>query len=84
MAAAIAASADVDDRDVMVRLALHFHCAERLGLPPATLFGEAAGRIANAETAGLLRRFGSRGDVTLGAFGWKLVDTPTGPDFEVA
>jgi len=71
-----------DDRDVMVGLALHYVSAQRLGVVPAELFSAVAERLADPRIAGLLRTFGSRDDVTLEAFGWKLVTTLTGPDYE--
>jgi hypothetical protein len=83
LASAIAAAAtSPDDRDVMAGLALHFDCAQRFGLAPSTLFSDVADRIADPHTAELLRQFGSRDDVNLDTFGWKLVEAPAGPDFE--
>lgn len=66
----------------MVGLALHFYVAQALGVAPAALFDDVAHRIPAGAVAALLREFGSRDDVTLAAFGWQVVQTPDGPDFE--
>jgi hypothetical protein len=66
----------------MVGLALHFDCAQRLGSSPDALFSEVGQHIADPHVSDLLRRFGSRDDIALESFGWMLVDTPSGPDFE--
>lgn len=70
-----------DERDVMVGLALHFHTAQQLGMDPATLFDEIAGRLTPGPLPELLRTFGAREDITLEAFGWREVTTAAGPDF---
>ncbi|RIQ37783.1 hypothetical protein DY240_00400 [Jiangella rhizosphaerae] len=70
----------VDPRDTMVGLAPYVHVAGALGLDPARLFTEVADRLPAGDVATLLRTFGARDDVTLRAFGWRVVDTPDGPD----
>jgi hypothetical protein len=70
-----------DPRDVMVSLALHYVVAEKLGLAPPDLFNQIAGRLPDGPMPELLRVFGARQDVTPGAFGWQLIQTPEGPDF---
>ncbi len=80
LAAAFADSAELDERDMMIGLALHHHVAKRLGFEPATVFEEIAA-VAPAHTADLLRTFGARTDVTLEAFGWSERSTPEGPEF---
>jgi hypothetical protein len=72
------AEADGDPRDLMVTVAAHHHVARELGLAPAEIFDE-AGSYADPDTADVLRVFGRRTDVTLQAFGRRLVDTPEGP-----
>jgi hypothetical protein len=69
-----------DPRDVMVGLALHFDFARRLGGSPPVIFNEVADRFAECPIADLLKEFGARTDVTLEAFGWRLIDSDTGPD----
>lgn len=69
---------DGDPRDLMITVAAHHHVARELGLAPAELFDEAAA-YADPDTADLLRVFGRRTDVTLQAFGRRLIDTPEGP-----
>ncbi|HET9975702.1 MAG TPA: hypothetical protein VFQ68_46280, partial [Streptosporangiaceae bacterium] len=73
-----------DPRDVMVTLALHHYVARELGLVPAEVFDAAARALPDGAVRDLFREFGARGDVTLGAFGWLLVQTGDGPDFEPA
>jgi hypothetical protein len=70
-----------DARDMMVGLALHYVVAQRIGVAPRALFTEVADRLPAGPARDLLRNFGERGDVTLEAFGWQLVQTPEGPDF---
>ena len=82
LATAIAAVAfEEDPRDVMVGLALHFDAARRLGLDPVVTFEDAASRIADPRMRALLRDFGHRDDITPAAFGWRVVETPDGPDY---
>jgi hypothetical protein len=83
LAASIAAVASDDDpRDTMVTVALHHFAAQQLNVMPAPLFDQVADRLGNRRVAALLREFGSRSDVTLDVFGWKLVETADGVDFE--
>ena len=85
LATAIAdAAAGEDPRDAMVTMALHHFCAQQLGMRPSAVFDEVATRIADQSVADLLREFGSRTDITLAAFGWTLVETTNGLDFEPA
>jgi hypothetical protein len=70
--------ADRDPRDLMITVAAHHHVARYLGLGPAEVFDEAAD-YADPDTADVLRVFGRRDDVTLQAFGLRLIDTPDGP-----
>ncbi|MBV9282116.1 MAG: hypothetical protein JOZ41_18710 [Chloroflexi bacterium] len=70
-----------DWRDDLVAFAPSYVAAHMLNVPPNTLFDGAA-VYAVAELADVMRRFGHRRDVTLEAFGWRLVETPDGPTFE--
>ncbi|MFI0367503.1 hypothetical protein ACH35V_06460 [Actinomadura sp. 1N219] len=70
-----------DWRDSLVSWAIHFFVAEALGYGAQALFQEVADRLPPGEWPDLLRRFGTRKDVTLRAFGWRLVDADTAPDF---
>jgi hypothetical protein len=70
-----------DERDFMVGLGLHFYVAEQLGMEPAALFDEIAGRLPDGPLSKLLRVFGARQDVTLEGFGWRLIATDDGLDF---
>jgi hypothetical protein len=79
-AVALATTADDDDRDVMVGVALHYHAAVQLGLRPAEVFDQAAS-YADPSVAELFRTFGARDDVTLAAFGWQEIATEHGPAF---
>lgn len=74
----------VDDRDVMVGLAVFYFVAEQVGLVPAELFDDVASSLPHGWVPDLLREFGARTDITLKAFGWLLVQTPDGPDFTPA
>lgn len=76
-----AAGGGYDPRDTMVGLAIHVNVARMLGLTPAVLFDEVADVIPAGDVGTLLRTFDARSDVTLQAFGWRLVETPDGPDF---
>jgi hypothetical protein len=71
----------VDDRDVMVGLAVFYFVAEQVGLVPSDLFAEVASCLPDGWVPDLLCEFGVRPDITLKAFGWQLVQTPDGPDF---
>ena len=65
----------------MVGWALHFFVAEHLGSGARAVFQEIADRLPAGDTSRLLREFGARDDVTLRAFGWRLVHADTGRDF---
>lgn len=69
-----------DPRDTMVGLAPHLHVARELGLDAPRLFADVAARLPAGDVATLLRTFGARTDVRLPGFGWRIVDTPDGPD----
>ena len=71
-----------DWRDDLVGFALYHYVACQLGLDPIELFDEAA-RYAIPELATLMNAFGRRTDITLGVFGWRRVETPDGPTFEM-
>ena len=71
-----------DWRDDLVHFAPYFHVARVLQIDPSALFGDAAA-AAVPELADVMRTFGRRRDVTLGAFLWRQVDTPDGPSFEM-
>jgi hypothetical protein len=71
-----------DWRDDLVAYAPYYHTARALGLAPQSLFDEAAA-YAVPELAGVMRTFGRRADVTLPAFGWRRIETPDGPTFEM-
>jgi hypothetical protein len=73
-----------DPRDVMVRLACHYYVAQQLGLVPAEVFDTAVSGLPDNGVRDLFRTIGAREDVTLEAFGWLLVQTDDGPDFEPA
>jgi hypothetical protein len=62
----------VDERDVMVFIAPHHIAATTVEGSAARLFGWAADRGA-LDHQKVYRDFGARSDVTLEAFGWKLV-----------
>jgi hypothetical protein len=74
----------VDDRDVMLGLAVFYYVARQVGLIPAELFDDVASRLPDGWVRDLLPEFGARTDITLKAFGWLLVETPDGPDFKPA
>jgi hypothetical protein len=67
-------------RELMVNLAPHHVAATRVAGGAAPLFDWAADR-APAEIGKTLRSFGARTDVSLDAFGWKEVSSPTGTWF---
>jgi hypothetical protein len=71
----------MDDRDAMIGLALPWVVAQQIGIAPADLFTAVADLIPEARVAQLLRRFGSRQDITAEAFCWRRITTPDGPDF---
>lgn len=66
-----------DSRRVEVGLAVYHHCARKLGLNPADVFGQAAD-YATPALAAPLAAFGHRGDVALRNFGWQEIHTPEG------
>ncbi|MCI3272181.1 hypothetical protein [Streptomyces cylindrosporus] len=70
-----------DARDMMVGMSLHHVVAQLIGLHPGPLFIQIADRLPGGAAANAMRQFAVREDVSLTAFGWKLVDTPDGPDF---
>jgi hypothetical protein len=72
-----------DSRDLMVALAPFHHCARTLGLDVAATFREAAARGPESLRA-VVTDFGERNDVTLGAFGWVVVEGPEGPSYRLA
>ena len=74
------AMSDFDPRDVMVGLAIFFDASQRLGADPPAVFGTAA-RTTTPELAELVRTFGARKDVTLGAFGWSFDDGASTPRY---
>jgi len=81
---ALAAAARDDDwRDLMVGMALHFWVAGELALDAPALFGGVADRLPDTPVGEVVRTFGLRSDVTLGVFGWRVVDTPDGPDLSL-
>jgi hypothetical protein len=72
-----------DDRDVMIHLTPYWDAAGRLGGSPANVFDAAASTV-DGSISELARRFGRRGDLTLGAMGWRLEETPDGPAYRFA
>jgi hypothetical protein len=72
-----------DSRDEMLSLTPFIDCARRLGLEPAVVLGPIA-----ADGADWLRTtfdaFVRRADVSLGAFGWSIVETRDGPAYRFA
>src|SRR5262245_55908058 len=81
--AAVDRPGDIDDREVMMGLAPYYDCAERLGIDPIALF-DAASHSASAEMRGIITNFARRPDITLKAFGWRLLDQPEGPCYRPA
>jgi hypothetical protein len=81
VAGALAYAGHRDFREVLVGLAPHYECARRLKLDITDVF-DAAALFADEETGALMRIFGRRSDVTLARFGWREIQTPTGPAFE--
>jgi hypothetical protein len=79
----LAATGPIDARDEMLDLAALVDCSRRLGHDPARLLGPvaAAGPPWLAE---LFATFVRRTDVTLGAFGWSIAETPDGPAYRFA
>jgi hypothetical protein len=78
----IAATQDIrDERDEMVGFVPFIDCARRLGQDPAELLGPIA-KTGPDWFWGLFQMFVSRKDVTLDAFGWVIVHTPEGPEYQ--
>ena len=78
-----AAARGWDPRDAMINMTPFIDCARRLGFDPITVLGPiaAAGPAWFRETFdGFMRRT----DVTLEAFGWTVVETPSGPAYRFA
>jgi hypothetical protein len=71
-----------DWRDDLVALAPAHYTVTALGVRPSDLFEHAA-TFASPDLADVYRTFGQRTDVTLRAFGWRLVEAEGGPTFEV-
>jgi len=67
----------------MLSLTPFIDCARRLGHDPAVVLGPIA-----ADGAAWFRTtfetFVQRSDVTLGAFGWSVIETPDGPAYRFA
>ena len=61
----------------MLALAPYHDCAKRLGLDPASVFGEVA-VDAPPGLRDVVRTFGARRDVTLHGFGYTLTEGPGG------
>lgn len=64
-------------RNVEVSLVVYYHCAQKIGVAPATLFLDAA-QFASPALAEKLAAFGQRTDVHLKQFGWQEQKTPDG------
>lgn len=64
-------------RNVDIALAVHHHCARKLGVNTVDLFAEIAAYAGDA-VAGHLQAFGRRSDVTLGRYGWRELKTAQG------
>jgi hypothetical protein len=71
-----------DWRDDLVAFAPYYYAARELGQSPADLFDDAAA-FAMSELATIMKTFGRRQDVTLGAFGWRRIETSEGPTLEM-
>ena len=69
-----------EPRDEMVSLAPFIDCARRIGVDPAATLAPIAA-TGSEEVRELFEMFVARTDVTLQAFGWSLVDTPSGPSY---
>jgi hypothetical protein len=72
-----------DPRDVMLHLTPYHDAARRLGADAAAVF-DAAAAGASAAIGDVARTFGRRREVTLGAMGWRLEETPDGPAYRFA
>jgi hypothetical protein len=73
-----------DWRDTMINLTPFIDCARRLGKDPAQLLGPIAERDGAEWFRQTFTTFVARSDVTLSAFGWSLVETPTGRAYRFA
>jgi hypothetical protein len=71
-----------DWRDDLVAFAPYHYAAQELGQSPVDLFDDAA-LCAVPDLASVMQTFGRRQDVTLGAFGWRRIQTPEGPTLEM-
>ncbi len=69
-----------DQDEVISGLAPFLDCARRLGEDPGPLF-ERASAGAEPSLAELARELARREDVDLGAFGWRLDESPLGPEY---
>jgi hypothetical protein len=69
---------EIDFRDVLVGLAPYYDCARRLGIDPIRLFDTLAESVGDGmrET---VRTFARRTDISLEAFGWRLLESADGP-----
>jgi hypothetical protein len=72
----------VDERDVMVGLALFHDCARRLNADPWVIFDAAAAKVGR-ELGDLARMFGRRGDITPEAFHFVVAQEPDGPAYRL-
>jgi hypothetical protein len=72
-----------DYRDLLVSLAPYHDCARRLGLDPADIFDDVSDR-GPVSLRKVVREFGRRTDVTPGAFGYVVTETPDGPRYSSA
>jgi hypothetical protein len=73
----------IDPRDEMLDLAALVDCCRRLGEDAERLLGPTA--AAGPEwLATLFSTFVRRQGITLGAFGWSIIDTPEGPAYRFA
>jgi len=70
-----------DWRDDLVFFAPYVHVARTLCQDVSALFDKAA-LYAAPDLATIMQKFCRRQDITLGAFGWRQIDTADGPTFE--
>lgn len=82
LAAFAAGDIGPDAREILMSVALLFHCANRCGSDAQSLFQEAAA-ISGPGMAALLLDFLNRppGLQTLACMGWQEVETPEGPGY---
>ena len=69
-----------DVRDLMVVLAPYHDTARRLDVAPGEIF-ETAASGGPTSIADLVRAFGHRDDIQPDKFGFRVVDTPDGPEY---